>query len=149
MSIKHNLFACLGRKGIIATTTGMIAVGGAGLAIEKITKPDNKKHTEEAVVSINEGGKNDYEAMRKAGDGGHKEINRTNYTFDECIRALNSDMAKKQLELLKLRYSHPAFNVNSVISVEAKDHILMIKWQYDMHEISLFANLDNYEYSIR
>ena len=61
MSIKHNLFACLGRKGIIATTTGMIAVGGAGLAIEKITKPDNKKHTEEAVVSINAGGKNDYE----------------------------------------------------------------------------------------
>ena len=61
MSIKHNLFACLGRKGIIATTTGMIAVGGAGLAIEKITKPDNKKHTEEAVVSINAGGKDDYE----------------------------------------------------------------------------------------
>ena len=61
MSIKHNLFAYLGRKGIIATTTGMIAVGGAGLAIEKITKPDNKKHTKEAVVSINAGGKDDYE----------------------------------------------------------------------------------------
>ena len=95
------------------------------------------------------GGKNDYEAMKKAGDGGHKEINRTNYSFDESVNALNSNLAKKQLELLKLRYSHPAFNVNSNITVEAKDHMLMIKWQYDMHEISLFANLDNYEYVIK
>ena len=62
---------------------------------------------------------------------------------------INSNLAKKQLELLKLRYSYPAFNVNSNITVEAKDHMLMIKWQYDMHEISLFANLDNYEYVIK
>ena len=58
-------------------------------------------------------GKNDYEAMARAGEGGHKEINRTNLSLAEASARLSDPCVAKQLELLRLRASHPAFAADS------------------------------------
>ena len=44
-------------------------------------------------------GKNDYEAMRRAGVGGHKEINRTNLSTEQAAALLKSDVVRQQLDL--------------------------------------------------
>ena len=46
-------------------------------------------------------GKNDYEAVRRAGAGGHKEINRTNLSMEDIEEALKKDVVMTQLKLLR------------------------------------------------
>lgn len=48
-------------------------------------------------------GKNDYEAVKMAGPGGHKEINRTNLTTAQVCSGLSKPIVKQQLELLRFR----------------------------------------------
>ncbi|MFR5702608.1 MAG: hypothetical protein ACLUD0_12555 [Eubacterium ramulus] len=48
-------------------------------------------------------GKNDHEAVKRAGEGGHKEINRTNLTGVQIEQALQTEVVQKQLELLRFR----------------------------------------------
>lgn len=93
-------------------------------------------------------GKNDHEAVRLAGEGGHKEINRTNLTISDVEERLNMDVVKKQIELLQLRNTHPAFGSDSDISVQSEGSNLYINWKRDGHSISLSANLKTMEYSI-
>lgn len=47
-------------------------------------------------------GKNDHEAVKRAGAGGHKEINRTNLTTEQMEEALKKPVVARQLELLLL-----------------------------------------------
>lgn len=47
--------------------------------------------------------------MARAGEGGHKEINRTNLTKVQIAEALEKPVVKKQLELLRLRRNCPVF----------------------------------------
>ena len=54
-------------------------------------------------------GSNDYEAVKRAGAGGHKEINRTNFTQKDIQSGLEKEVVKKQLEMLKFRKEFPAF----------------------------------------
>ena len=54
-------------------------------------------------------GKNDYEAVRRAGAGGHKEINRTNLSMEDIEEALKKDVVMTQLKLLRFRKNFPAF----------------------------------------
>ena len=95
------------------------------------------------------GGSNDYEAVRKAGPGGHKEINRTNYSAEKAAEALSRDSVKKQIELLRLRNSHPAFSPDAEISVKADGSRLFITWRCNGAEASLDADLEKVQYSIR
>ena len=60
-------------------------------------------------------GKNDYEAMRRAGEGGHKEINRTNLTAEQIEEALGKEVVQKQLEMLRMRNSSPVFSEDAEI----------------------------------
>lgn len=94
------------------------------------------------------GGSNDYEAVRRAGQGGHKEINRTNYSVEKAEEALSRDVVKKQIELLKLRNSHPAFSPDAEISVKADGSRLQITWRHDGAEASLDADLKAVKYII-
>ncbi len=86
-------------------------------------------------------GSNDYEAVRKAGSGGHKEINRTNYTSESAAAALGRDIVKKQTELLRLRNSHPAFSPDAEVTVRADGSSLHIIWRCGAAEASLHADL--------
>ena len=47
-------------------------------------------------------GKNDHEAVRRAGESGHKEINRTNLSKEDIAEGLKKPIVQKQLELIRL-----------------------------------------------
>lgn len=74
-------------------------------------------------------GKNDHEAVAKAGEGGHKEINRTNLTVEQIHSALTQDVVKKQIELLRFRKSSRAFTSNAKISVISNKNNMHFIWQ--------------------
>lgn len=94
------------------------------------------------------GGSNDYEAVRNGGSGSHKEINRTNYTAERAAEALGKDIVKKQIELLRLRNSHPAFDPDAEISVRADGSRLLITWRYAGAEAVLDADLAAIKFKI-
>ena len=92
-------------------------------------------------------GKNDYEAMRKAGPGGHKEINRTNLSLAEAETKLQEDVVQKQLELLRFRNTCPVFTEDADITVECNESLLEICWNNVAGKVTLKADLakDTYE----
>lgn len=93
-------------------------------------------------------GKNDYEAVKRAGAGGHKEINRTNLTWDEMEEGLQKNVVQKQLEMLRFRSTFPAFSLDSDISVKCNNAELTIIWKKDGCTAELVADLKNKRYSI-
>ena len=93
-------------------------------------------------------GKNDYEAVKRAGKDGHKEINRTNLTKQQIEDGLKNPVVQKQLELLKLRYSHPAFDFDSKVEFTGEGNKFTIKWTKDDNTIQLDCDLNTLDYSI-
>jgi len=94
-------------------------------------------------------GANDYEAIKRAGAGGHKEINRTNLSLNDIQNQLNNPVVSKQLDLLRLRKTHPAFSKNASISVDSNnDHTLTITWKNDSHSASITADFASCTYEI-
>ena len=94
-------------------------------------------------------GKNEHEAVKRAGAGGHKEINRTNLSLADIEEALKKDVVKKQLELLNLRNTHPAFGFDSKFSASADGDKLYLSWEKEGHAASLTANLSDYTFEIK
>lgn len=90
-------------------------------------------------------GKNDHEAVKAAGAGGHKEINRTNYSKEMIDKALEKDVVKRQLELLKFRNSFGAFSFDSDIKAKAAGTKINITWKKDEYEAAMELNLDNFD----
>ena len=72
-------------------------------------------------------GKNDHEAVRRAGKDGHKEINRTNLTLEQVDAGLNNPVVQEQLKLLKLRASHPAFDPSADIQIDGQGSSFSIR----------------------
>ena len=93
-------------------------------------------------------GKNDYEAVKRAGKDGHKEINRTNLTKQQIEDGLKNPVVLKQIELLKLRYSHPAFDFDSKVEFTGENNKFTIKWTKDDNSIQLDCDLDTLSYKI-
>ena len=93
-------------------------------------------------------GKNDCDAVARAGEGGHKEINRTNLTKVQIAEALEKPVVKKQLELLRLRRNCPAFAPGADVSIESRGHVLTIEWKHDGHTACLQADLQKLTYHI-
>ena len=73
-------------------------------------------------------GKNDYEAVERAGAGGHKEINRTNLSAEQILAQLSADIVKKQLDLLRFRNTCPAFGYEAELEVHQEGSILELIW---------------------
>ncbi|SOC11875.1 alpha-amylase family glycosyl hydrolase [Pseudobutyrivibrio ruminis] len=93
-------------------------------------------------------GKNDHEAVARAGAGGHKEINRTNLTMEQIEEGLKKDVVKKQIELLQLRKSHPAFGFDSKLSINTNGSVVSFTWTKDNDTITLEADFESLEYQI-
>jgi sucrose phosphorylase len=93
-------------------------------------------------------GKNDYEAMERAGAGGHKEINRTNLSGDEVNAKLDESVVQKQIELLRFRNTFPAFGFESKFVVSHDGSKLKMSWQKDGYEAVLSADMDTCKYNI-
>lgn len=93
-------------------------------------------------------GENDHEAVKRAGEGGHKEINRTNYSLDMVEAALKKDVVIKQCEMIRWRNSCKAFDFDSEIKMECEKERLSITWKYEGSTAKLFANLEDFSYEI-
>jgi sucrose phosphorylase len=93
-------------------------------------------------------GANDYDAADSAGEGGHKEINRTNLSMDDIEVGLEKEVVLKQLELIRMRNTAAAFQ-GTVLFNETSEEQLHILWIKENEVAELKANLKTHEYSIR
>lgn len=94
-------------------------------------------------------GKNDYEAMKRAGAGGHKEINRTNLSLTEARELLDKPVVKKQLEMLRFRNTCPAFTEDAKITINCGDSKMNIIWANDKATAALYVDFEKETYEIK
>jgi len=94
-------------------------------------------------------GTNDYEAMERAGEGGHKEINRTNLTAADAAARLTEPVVAGQLELLRFRANSPAFAWDSDIDIETPSPSqLQIRWTNGDSTAELEADLATLAFAV-
>ena len=94
-------------------------------------------------------GRNDHEAVAKAGPGGHKEINRTNLTADEASERLAWPVVQRQLELLRFRNSFGAFGWDATCELaETAPEQLVLTWRRGGLEARLDADLASGSFTI-
>lgn len=93
-------------------------------------------------------GKNDYDAVDKAGADGHKEINRTNLTLEDVKSGLYKNVVLKQLEMMKLRNTCNAFKGQMKFH-ESSDDQLHITWKNGEECAEFSGNLKTHEFIIR
>ncbi|GLC31956.1 glycosidase [Clostridium omnivorum] len=94
-------------------------------------------------------GKNNHEAVERAGSGGHKEINRTNLTLEQIEEGLGKMVVQEQLELLRFRNTCPAFGFDAKLTIlPSETHILKLQWENNGCRATLEANLKEYKYKI-
>ena len=94
-------------------------------------------------------GKNDYEAMKRAGAGGHKEINRTNLSLAEARELLDKPVVKKQLEMLRFRNTCPAFTEDAKITINCGGSKMNIIWANDKATAALYVDFEKETYEIK
>jgi len=90
-------------------------------------------------------GKNDYEAIKR----GHKEINRTNLTWDQIREGMNKKIVMQQLSLLRFRNTFPVFGFDAEVKADnTEKHILKISWKKNGNSAFLEADLKTYDFRI-
>ena len=93
-------------------------------------------------------GKNDYEAVKRAGAGGHKEINRTNLTTKEMEAGLQRDIVLKQLEMLRFRHTFPVFSNESEFTMKCIESKIFMEWKNKEERAVLKADLSDFNFDI-
>jgi len=92
-------------------------------------------------------GINDYEAADAGGNGGHKEINRTNLTTQDIEMGLTRPVVLDQLEMMRLRNTSAAFAGTLQIG-ETNHSRLLLRWENGTTTATLDADLVNGAFSI-
>jgi len=94
-------------------------------------------------------GRNDYEAVKHAGPGGHKEINRTNLTVADVAARLEQKVVRDQLTLLRFRNTSPAFGFDARLEVlDTPPGRLALRWENDGSSAVLEADLETCGFTI-
>jgi sucrose phosphorylase len=94
-------------------------------------------------------GKNDTDAVKRGGSGGHKESNRTNLTNGQVEAALSKPIVKDQLSLLRQRNACPAFGFDSALTVsQPAAHLLTLQWAKGGSRAALYADLETASFRI-
>lgn len=93
-------------------------------------------------------GKNDHEAVKRAGAGGHKEINRTNLTTKEMEAGLQRNIVLKQLEMLRFRHTFPVFSNESEFSMKCSGSKIFMEWKNKEERAVLKADLSDFNFDI-
>ena len=93
-------------------------------------------------------GENDYAAVERAGAGGHKEINRTNLSNEDMAEMLKKPVVQKQLELLRLRNTNPAFGFDAKLDLAQDGSVLTFTWENNGSKVALKADFATYDYEI-
>lgn len=92
-------------------------------------------------------GKNDYEAADAGGSAGHKEINRTTLSVKDVEDGLNSEIVKRQLEIIRLRNTSKAFS--GIVKIKKTPaNVIDIKWENGDCSAQLKVNLETYSFNI-
>ncbi len=86
-------------------------------------------------------GENDYEAVKA---GGGRGINRHDYSLEEIDNAVETNVVKRLVKLIKFRNDYPAFNGKFSL-LETEPHIIKMNWKNEISECMLTVNLKNYE----
>ncbi len=94
-------------------------------------------------------GRNDYEAMRRAGAGGHKEINRTNLSPEDIAEGLKKENVQQQIRLLRFRHDFKAFAPDAEMSVSAEGAELVLGWKKDGCVAELKADLGSHAFCLK
>ncbi len=95
-------------------------------------------------------GENDLEAVRRGGDAGHKEINRTNLTAARMEEQLSLPLVKDQLKLLRMRNACPAFGFDAALSLSAPEpHRISFRWEKDGSAALLEADLKSCSFRVQ
>ncbi len=84
------------------------------------------------------GGLNDMELLTRTGVG--RDINRHYYSIEEVEAALGEPMVRKQIELIRLRNTHPAFSGEFQVNAPSGNR-LEIQWKLKEHMIKLRVDL--------
>ena len=92
-------------------------------------------------------GTNDYEAADSAGEGGHKEINRTNLSIETIKDRLQTKVVKQQIELLRFRNTHQSFQGELTVQQTERSK-LIFKWKNENVWTQLEADLNEYSFWI-
>ena len=94
-------------------------------------------------------GTNDHEALARAGEGGHKEINRTNLTLDDAVARLDRPVVRGQLDLLRFRSESAAFGWDATLDVQAPEPgRLVLEWTHDGATARLDADLSTLAFTV-
>ena len=93
-------------------------------------------------------GKNDYDAVKRAGEGGHKEINRTNLSVEAAKAALGDPIVQKQLDLLQFRKCFPAFGMDAVLDVQTEGTKISFLWSKKKATAKLELDLGSLSFEI-
>ena len=94
-------------------------------------------------------GRNDNDAVARAGEGGHKEINRTNLDAAALAAGLELPVVQRQLELLRFRNTFPAFGFDATCELaETSDDRLVITWTNNGASTCLDADLSAQQFTI-
>lgn len=92
-------------------------------------------------------GSNDIAAADAAGEGGHKEINRTNLSLADVEAGLGRQVVIDQIELLRLRNTSPAFAGTLEVG-DTGEQQLQLTWRNDADWATLDADLATGRYSV-
>jgi sucrose phosphorylase len=84
------------------------------------------------------GGTNDMELL--AGTGVGRDINRHYYTPAEIEAALGLPLVQKQIELIRLRNTHPAFEGEFRVEAPA-ENLIEMQWELREHRVKLDVDL--------
>lgn len=94
-------------------------------------------------------GKNDHEAVLRAGAGGHKEINRTNLSRTQVDELLSMDVVKKQLEMLRFRNTFDAFGFDAEFEIENHGLQMLFRWKKHKYEACLMVDFATYKFEMK
>jgi sucrose phosphorylase len=92
-------------------------------------------------------GKNDYDAVKRAGADGHKEINRTNLSIADVEERLQSKVVQEQLKMIKFRNSSTAFS-GSVVFDHDDEVTFSINWTNGQEKAILHVDLKNIRFNM-
>lgn len=92
-------------------------------------------------------GLNDYAAVERHGEGGHKEINRTNLSFEDIDSRLSLSVVRMQLEMIQFRNRAIAFS-GEMILVESDSNEFQIIWDSSQDRASLKLNLKTLKFTM-
>lgn len=93
-------------------------------------------------------GKNNLEAVKQAGESGHKEINRTNLTEEDIAKGLQNKTVQKQIKLLQFRNSCPAFGWDAILFMNVNGSMIEFNWKKEGYRAQLVANLKDYSFEV-